>query len=152
MPIALLFDHLKTLIEQRFRDAGSDQERNRGAELHALVSRALGYANHADNGQFPDVPEQLLEVKLQTSPTIDLGLVSPNSEELVDIPAIGSIAVRHCDIRYAVFQATIENGEITLTGLVICTGEDFYNRFKQFQGKVINRKRQIRLPAGFFED
>lgn len=151
MPIALVFDHLKALCGQRFRDAGSDQERNRGADLHAVVSRALGYPVHADNGQFPDLPEQLLEVKLQTSPTIDLGLVSPDSDELVDVPAVGGVAVRHCDVRYAVFRAEIANGNVTLTGLVVCTGESFFGRFTKFQGKVINRKLQIPLPSGFFE-
>jgi hypothetical protein len=151
MPISLVFDRLKALVGQRFPDAGSDQERNRGARLHALVSRALGYAVHADSGQFPDIPEQLLEVKLQKSPTIDLGLVSPDSEELVDVPAVGGVSVRHCDVRYAVFRAQITNRTVVLNGLVVCTGESIFGRFTKFQGKVINRKLQIPLPTDFFD-
>ena len=152
MPIALVFDRLMVLVGHHFSDAGFDQERNRGAKLHEVVSKALGYPVHADNGQFPDVPEQLLEVKLQTSPTIDLGLVSPDSEELVSVPLVGGVAVRHCDVRYAVFRAKIENGLVVLSGLVVCTGESFFRRFPTFQGNVINRKRQIPLPADFFND
>ena len=151
MPISLVFDRLKAVVGQQFPDAGSDQERNRGAELHAVVSQALGYPVHADNGQFPDLPEQLLEVRLQKSPTIDLGLVSPDSEELVDIPPVGGVAMRHCDVRYAVFRAQIEIGIVVLNGLVVCTGESFFGRFTKFRGKVNNQKLQIPLPTGFFD-
>jgi len=76
LPIQTIFEKLTPLIGQRFADSGYDQERNRGAELHRLICQALGYATYQDNGQFPDVLHQLLEVKLQTSRTIDLGLVT----------------------------------------------------------------------------
>ena len=79
----------------RFVNAGFDQERNRGAALHALVCKALGYAGYQDDGQFPDVRHQLLEVKLQTSPTIDLGLVRPDSTEPLDVPQIAGNIIRH---------------------------------------------------------
>ena len=45
------------------------------------VDGYLGYSRYEDKGQFPDIRHQLLEVKLQTSPTIDLGLVLPSSTE-----------------------------------------------------------------------
>jgi hypothetical protein len=78
-PIQSVFDRLRVLIGSSFPNAGHDQERNRGAELHRLVCKALDYQSYADDGQFPDVKNQLLEVKLQTAPTIDLGLVEPVS-------------------------------------------------------------------------
>ena len=72
LPIEKIFDRLQLLVGESFPDIGHDQERNRGASLHRLVCQHLGYADYRDDGQFPDVRHQLLEVKLQTSPTIDL--------------------------------------------------------------------------------
>ena len=104
--IEILFDNLKQLVGSKFPDAGRDQERNRGAALHRLVCKILGYTNYQDDGQFPDVLHQLLEVKLQTSATIDLGLVRPDSEMALYNTKLGDEQIRHCDVRYALFFAT----------------------------------------------
>jgi len=77
LPIREIFERLSELVGGSFADIGYGQERNRGAELHRLVCQHLGYNDYRDDGRFPDIRHQLLEVKLQTSPTIDLGLVSP---------------------------------------------------------------------------
>ncbi len=151
LPIAELFGRLKTLVGQRFRDTGYEQDRNRGATLHRLVSQVLGYANYQDDGRFPDIRHQLLEVKLQTSPTIDLGLVSPDSTEALDVPKISGRAIRHCDVRYAVFCADTDGKHVLLTNLFLATGEGFFKRFPQFQGKVLNKKLQIPLLQDFFD-
>ena len=103
-------------------------------------------------GGIQDVRHQLLEVKLQTSPTIDLGLVRPDSEEALDVPNIDGRQIRHCDVRYALFYAETDGEHVTLTHLFLTTGEKFFSRFPQFQGKVLNKKIQIPLPADFFED
>ena len=150
-PIHYVFDRLRTLIGVRFDDPGRSQERNRGAMLHRLVCDCLGYASYQDDGQFPDVRHQLLEVKLQTSPTIDLGLVDPHSDDLLDIPQIDGTAVRHCDVRYAVLVGTTDGTQVALTRLFVTTGEMFFVRFVQFQGNIINRKIQIPLPPTLFE-
>jgi hypothetical protein len=60
--------------------------------------------------------------------------------------------IRHCDVRYALFYAVTDGNEVTLTNLFLTTGEKFFSRFPQFQGKVLNKKLQIPLPAGFFDD
>ena len=151
LPIQLIFDRLSSLIGTKFRDAGIDQERNRGAMLHSLVCAALGYASYQDDGQFPDVRHQLLEVKLQTSPTIDLGLVRPDSIEVLDVPMLHNKQIRHCDVRYAVFYGSIAEGDVQLSHLFLSTGEGFFKRFPQFQGNVLNAKLQIPLPARFFD-
>ncbi|MFK7161868.1 hypothetical protein V6U78_12560 [Marinospirillum sp. MEB164] len=152
LPIGELFSRLQSLVGKSFSDSGYDQERNRGAALHRLVCQSLGYADYRDDGQFPDVRHQLLEVKLQTSPTIDLGLVCPNSIAALDVPMIERKQIRHCDVRYALFYAVTDGKEVTLTNLFLTTGEKFFTRFPQFQGKVLNKKLQIPLPAGFFDD
>jgi len=151
LPIATLFDRLQSLPQSTFEDLGYDQERNRGAALHRLVSQVLGYASYQDDGQFPDVRHQLLEVKLQTSPTIDLGLVSPASTEPLDVPQINGQTVRHCDVRYAIFYAETDGNTVTLTHLFLTTGASFFERFPQFQGRVLNKKLQIPLPSDFFD-
>jgi hypothetical protein len=38
----------------------------------------------------------------------------------------------------------------TLTHFFLTTGVAFFTRFPQFQGKVLNAKLQIPLPADFF--
>ena len=151
LPIGEIFERLKYLVGESFIDAGSDQERNRGAALHRLVCQSLGYTDYRDDGQFPDVRHQLLEVKLQTSPTIDLGLVRPDNTQALDIPHLEGQQLRYCDVRYALFSARIDGKYVTLTHLFLSTGERFFTRFPQFQGKVLNRKLQIPLPTDFFE-
>ena len=150
LPVAEIFTRLSPLVGVTFRDSGSDQERNRGAELHRLVCSSLGYRNYRDDGRFPDIRHQLIEVKLQTSPTIDLGRVLPSSTEPLDLSQIGSHQIRHCDVRYAVFGAKTDGKTVTITSFVLTTGEAFLVRFKQFGGKVVNNKSQIRLPKNFF--
>lgn len=147
-----IYECLKPIVGKTFSDPGSDQERNRGAALHKLVCEALDYSTYQDNGQFPDIRYQLLEVKLQTASTIDLGLISPNSETPLDMPKIGNITVRHCDVRYAVFYGFIKNGIVEITNLILTNGANFYTRFPKFEGKGLNKKIQIPLPSNFFDN
>lgn len=151
LSISECFRRLSNIVGRSFPDAGRIQERNRGAALHALVCEALGYSDYRDNGQFPDVKHQLLEVKLQTSPTIDLGLVCPDSQAFLDIEQVGFQQIKHCDVRYAIFYGHIDNGLVNITNLYLTTGEDFFSRFEQFGGKVLNKKIQIPLPRNFFD-
>lgn len=150
LPIATVFKRLVRMIGLSFSDAGYVQERRRGANLHEHVCRHLGYLNYADDGQFPDVRQQALEVKLQTAPTIDLGLVRPNSTDPLDMPKVGGHQIRHCDVRYALFYAVTDGATVRLTHFFLVTGTDFFGRFPQFQGKVLNKKLQIPLPNDFF--
>ncbi|MFH0910744.1 MAG: restriction endonuclease [Planctomycetota bacterium] len=146
LPISDLYSRLCSLAGSRIVDPGSDQERYRGAALHEIVERALSGEAHEDTGQFPDVPEQLLELKLQMSPTIDLGLICPDSTEPIElIPK-----ARHCDVRYAVFYATPMKRAVQIDHVVVSTGESFFSFFRKFEGKEVNRKLQIRLPDAFW--
>jgi hypothetical protein len=117
-----LYKRLLNLVGQRLTDPGLDQERNRGAALHKAVCKVLGTAEYRDTGDFPDVMEQLLEIKLQTAPTIDLGLVSPDDATPLDfLPR-----VRHCDVRYAVFYGMVVGAEVEVDHLVLTRGADFF--------------------------
>jgi hypothetical protein len=146
LPIEALFKKLLRLSGKRLSDPGLDQERNRGAALHRAVCSTLGMSEYADTGSFPDVMEQLVEVKLQTAATIDLGLVSPDDATPLDFFP----RVRHCDVRYAVFYGTVVGNEVRLDHLVLTRGADFFSFFQRFEGKVVNAKLQIPLPRDFF--
>ncbi len=150
IPIGLLFERLKPLIGHKFKDAGYDQERNRGAALHRLICEQLNYKQCPDDGRFPDIQHQLLEIKLQTSFTIDLGLIRPDDQNLLNLPSLNGVYLRHCDVRYALFYGATDGSEVVLTHFFLTTGEGFFNQFPQFQGNVINRKIQIPLPTDFF--
>ncbi len=150
LPIVEVFKRISSLVGRLIVDPGIDQERNRGGELHGEICKALGYKITADDGRFPDVRHKLLEVKLQTSPTIDLGLVTPSSEEALDVPQINDVQIRHCDVRYALFYGRLEGQGLKLTHFFLTTGRDFFSRFPQFAGRVLNRKLQIPLPRDFF--
>ena len=146
LPIPALYTRLLQLVGTRFSDPGIDQERNRGAALHRAVCDILGIEK-CDTGSFPDVLEQLLELKLQTSPTIDLGLVSPDDfSSLEFLPG-----VKHRDVRYGIFYGTIIGDEVRIDHLVLTRGQNFFTFFQRFEGKVTNAKLQIPLPRNFFD-
>jgi hypothetical protein len=66
---------------------------------------------------------QALEVKLQTSPTIDLGLVTPDS----DGPAVTlSPRLRHSDARYLVAYGGHDVEVLRVEHIVVSTGTDFW--------------------------
>ena len=150
MSIKTLFTKLTLVIGQKIEDFGATQERKRAAALQELVCKYLGYSKYHDDGQFPDIRHQLLEIKLQTSPTIDLGLVCPISRKSLGRLQIEDRLVRPCDIRYAIFFAKKTGHYVTLTSLHLTTGEKFFSRFNKSEGKVLNRKLQLSLPANFF--
>lgn len=150
LPLTEVYNRLRGLVGRTFPDLGAGQERNRGAQLHRLVCEALRYPNYRDDGRFPDVKHQLLEVKLQLEATIDLGLVKPSSEEPLDVPKLGDRTVRHCDVRYALFCGESDGSIVRLTRFYLTSGSDFFTRFPQCQGKVLNKKLQIPLPRNFF--
>jgi hypothetical protein len=152
LPIKVVYERLFGLVGTSFAsfaDLGRTQERNRGAALHRLICARLQYSHYADDGRFPDIKHQLLEVKLQTSPTIDLGLVSPDSADPLDIPKIQGTQIRHCDVRYAVFSGTTDGANVTLKGFYLSTGRDFFSWFPRFEGRILNKKLQIPLPRDF---
>lgn len=148
LPISEIYKRLLPLVGQTIDYINSVQERNRGAELHAQICKYLGYSVYEDNGSYPDIANQLLEVKLQTSPTIDLGLYSP--EDGTEIVNLDGILIHSQDIRYAIFDAEVLNNKVRLNNLYLVTGQGFTNYFNLFKGKGTNAKIQLSLPSDFF--
>lgn len=146
MSITDLFERLAPLVGTSFPYSGYDQERNRAASLVHIACEKLGYARYRDSGQFPDITHQLLEIKLQTSPTIDLGMVRPDDRDILDyIPAVSGHRIRCCDVRYALFHGNATDGVVTIDQFLLTTGTKFLERFPLYRGNIVNRKLQIHL-------
>lgn len=144
--VAALHAKLLGLVGHELAD--SQSERQRGEQLHRAACEVLGLGSYADTGRFPDIVCQALEVKLQVAPTIDLGLVTPNSEETA---VTLSPRLRHCDTRYLIAYAIRDKINLRIEHVVTTTGADFFSEFRRFGGLVQNRKLQLRLPADFFQ-
>ena len=147
LPIQEIYDRLTPLIGTQIDYIDSLQERNRGASLHKLICEHLGYYLYNDDGTYPDIKHQLLEVKLQTSPTIDLGLHSP--EEGLPVLTVDNTTFTSKDIRYVIFDGAVENGFITLKRLYVVSGHHFNVHFPICNGR--NQKIQLPLPQNFFD-
>jgi hypothetical protein len=153
LPIKDLYNKISGIVGNTFSDPGYDQERLRGEKLHRIVEDALGYTEHRDTGQFPDIRHQLLELKLQTSPTIDLGAVLPSSVAAAkDVDNIDKREIQHRDIRYLLVGASTNNGMVTIKNVILVAGKNFFERFPQMLGNEINEKIQIRLPITLWEE
>jgi hypothetical protein len=148
-PIHTIYNSLKELEGFSIPHLDALQERNRGAFLHQLICKKLGFSEYADKGTYPDIPNQLIEIKLQTSPTIDLGLHNPNDNEIV-YSYEGKIFFSR-DIRYVIMSGEKNGDCITIRNLFMTTGEDFSQHFNMFGGNIKNAKLQIPLPPNFFD-
>jgi hypothetical protein len=121
-------------------------DKKRSAALSAAVGNALGYNDMGDTAVFPKIPAQMLEVKLQTSDTIDLGRTWPSSDSPLNFQGGRARMLRRRDVRFAVFYGTRIGDTIRLDKVVITPGERFWDVFATLQGKLRNTKLQIRLP------
>ena len=147
LPIREIYERLLPIVGSRINYINSLQERNRGAELHALICRQLGYSIYQDDGKYPDIANQWLEIKLQTSPTIDLGLHSPEDGE--PIVTIGGTTFYSSDIRYVIFDGSVKGNAVRLDRLYVVAGYEFSKYFPLFKGR--NAKIQLPLPLDFFD-
>lgn len=149
LSVQAVYERLQTLIGREFDDPGATRDRLRGIVFQQLACDALGVGTYADGGQFPDILSQALEVKLQLSTTIDLGLVLPDSA--IQAQELGHNLV-HADTRYAVAYASRpQDKRVRVDSVVVSTGADFFTEFQRFEGKVQNKKQQIPLPRDLFE-
>jgi len=149
LPIRSIYELLKELEGAAIPYLDSLQERNRGAFLHQLICEKLGFSIYADKGTYPDILNQFIEIKLQTSPTIDLGLHSPDDNEI--IYSYNKKKFFSKDIRYVIMYGVKKNDNIYIKNLFMSTGEVFSQYFHMFGGKIQNAKIQIPLPQNFFD-
>ena len=120
--------------------------KNRGQALERLVACLLGYKiSDAEllEGDFPDIPNQALEVKVQDSPTVDLGRFSPQFEECVpSCPGLTTL-----DVRYLIALTDAETSIIQ--GIILCPGEKLGEHFSYVSDTSFKCQRSI--PMSFFD-
>lgn len=147
--ISEIYKRLLPMVGKSISYLDAVQERNRGAKLHEMICAHLGYSIFEDDGMYPDIINQLLEIKLQTSPTIDLGLHSPLDGEQILSGEDTDFSSE--DVRYAIFDGEVVGCRVLLRNLYLVTGEDFTKYFPLFKGKGTNAKLQLPLPYDFFD-
>lgn len=118
--------------------------KQRGQQLERLVAYQLGYKKVQDmlDGGYPDIRNQMLEVKVQDSPTIDLGKYSPQFEEAIT----SDFTTR--TVRYLIALTDALTGNID--GLILCPGEELGKNFTYVADKSFKCQRSI--PMSFFDE
>lgn len=139
---------LKKMVADKLigKKLGAAATKNRGQALERMVLELLGYTikeNELLYGAFPDIRNQLLEVKVQDSPTVDLGKFSPEKEEFV----IEEKNITTFDVRYLI-ALTNPKTEI-IEGIILTPGERLGDIFSYVSSQSYKCQRTI--PMSFFE-
>lgn len=119
--------------------------KTRGQMLEREVSKLLGYSDvETLVGGYPDIPHQLLEIKVQDSPTVDLGKYSPSNAIVIN----EELQVTTEDVRYLIALANPSSG--TIEGLVISPGSELGDTFTFVNETSFKCQRSI--PMSFFDE
>lgn len=141
LPLSVIKDKvIGSLLGRKLKNADT---KTRGQELERLVASLLGY--HIDDtlvGGYPDIPNQLLEIKIQDSPTVDLDKYSPSNPITIDM----NLDITTEDVRYLI-ALTDKNGIIE--GLILCPGNKLGEHFTFVNGTSYKCQRSI--PMNFFD-
>ncbi|NEW83660.1 MAG: nuclease [Mariniphaga sp.] len=124
----------------------SNSTKNRGQALERMTLELLGYEMAIGKnlmGGFPDIPNQLLEVKVQDAQTVDLGKFSPEREEVVFIEN----NLTTFDVRYLIALTDPKTGIIE--GIVLAPGEKLGEIFTYVSD--VSYKCQRSIPMSFFD-
>ena len=122
---------------------GSDTK-TKGQFLERFIATLLGYdASGSLAAGYPDLPNQLLEVKVQDSPTVDLGKYSPGNPEMIDM----SMKLTTEDVRYII---ALTNHEGIVEGVIIASGRSLCDEYTIVSGTSYKCQRSI--PMSFFTD
>lgn len=118
--------------------------KTRGQQLERIVISLLGYNTTIRLvGGYPDVPNQLLEVKIQDTQTVDLGRYSPQFEEIIN----NELNLTTLDVRYLIALTNSTTNEIE--GIVLTSGEFLGNKFTYVSDTSYKCQRSIPMP--FFD-
>ncbi len=139
---------LKTIVAEKLIGLKLDAAatKNRGQALERKVIELLGYDIQDKDllyGAFPDIRNQLLEVKVQDTQTTDLGKFTPEKEEIV----IEISSLTTFDVRYLI-ALTNPKTEI-IEGVILSSGERLGDLFSYVSAESYKCQRAI--PMSFFE-
>ena len=124
----------------------ADATKNRGQALEEKCLSLLGYKlnkNTLLEGGYPDVRNQMLEIKIQDTQTIDLGKYSPEYEDIID----NNLELTTKDVRYLI--ALTDKSDLTIKGIILMPGEALGNHFTYVSDTSFKCQRAI--PMSFFE-
>jgi hypothetical protein len=127
------------------RKLESNATKNRGQALERMTLSLLGYemaSNEKLVGGFPEIPNQLLEVKVQDAQTVDLGRFSPEKEEII----IAGSNLTTFDVRYMI--ALTDPKTDIIEGIILAPGEKLGEIFTYVS--EMNYKCQRPIPMQFF--
>lgn len=144
----LSLERIRTLVQskligKRLQEAPT---KTRGQLLEETVARILGYDPGDDElllGSFPDIPHQALEVKIQDSPTVDLGKYTPQFVE--EVPTCPGFTTQ--SIRYLI--ALTNPKTQVIEGAIVCPGAMLGKHFSYVSDE--SYKCQRSMPMSFFE-
>ncbi|WP_299948831.1 hypothetical protein [uncultured Microbulbifer sp.] len=140
--------HIRSIVEEKLigLEVKPAATKNRGQMLEEIFSSAMGYSISDQEllaGGYPDIRNQALEVKIQDSPTVDLGKYSPEFEDVV--PDCGNFTTR--TMRYLIALTNPETNIIE--GAILCPGNKLGLHFTYVGDKSYKCQRSI--PMDFFE-
>ena len=123
----------------------SNATKNRGQALERMTLELLGYemtSNEKLVGGFPDIPNQLLEVKVQDAQTVDLGRFTPEKEEVI----VAGSNLTTFDVRYMI--ALTDPKTDIIEGIILAPGEKLGEIFTYVSD--MSYKCQRSIPMEFF--
>lgn len=126
-------------------EVDNEQTKNKGQTLERRVANLLGYKipeSELLEGGYPDIRNQLLEVKLQDSPTIDLGRYTPQNPE----SGFCKMAVTTPDVRYLI---ALSDGT-RINGVALLSGAELHNHFSYVRSASFKCQRSI--PIDFINE
>ncbi|KAF5036072.1 hypothetical protein DSECCO2_578890 [anaerobic digester metagenome] len=131
-----------------FDNLGSGQERVIGQILEKKITEVLGYNYYTrtDTGSFPDLLNQLLEIKFQYSGTIDLGKSLPTDPKPIDF-SWNDLGISNQEIRYCIFLTDLKDDQFITESILIVSGKEFPNYCNICAGT--NFKIQLPIPKSY---
>lgn len=146
LPLESLLDVIATEIVGKVTVSPDLSTKERGQDLERIIATSLGY-NIQDaelmEGGYPDIRNQALEIKVQDSPTVDLGKYTPEFE--VDVPGCPGFSTG--DIRYFIALTNPATGLVE--GAVLCEGNKLGSHFTYIGEESYKCQRLI--PMTYFE-
>ena len=142
LPLEKLKEVAKKLIGVKLKEKST---RKKGVELEKLIIKELGYSLPDDmEGLYPDIPNQMIEVKVQDSPTVDLGRYSPQSLEYITADKRFTTQ----NIRYIIALSNAKTGIIE--GFFVGPGVRLADKFSYVSEK--SSKYQKGIDMSFFDE
>lgn len=117
--------------------------KTKGQFLERTVANLLGYsAEDSLVGGYPDIPNQLLEIKVQDSPTVDLGKYSPSNPVIIN----DFMKLTTEDVRYLI---ALTDATGLIEGIILSAGRFLGDTFTFVSDT--NFKCQRSIPMSFFD-